>query len=188
MGLEKKHLELQQCETINRKLASHIGKYNGIFARLCVVWHCVEHAKGNIPAIITEATARRAAGFLHGFLLPHALAFYAGVLGLSNDHDALTAIAGYILAHKPERITYRDCMRGDSVMKRLKPRDAEGLFEQLHGLGWVTRTPGPRPSTPTHWIVNPAVHERFAERGKAEAERRERDRATIAENTRGARS
>jgi hypothetical protein len=188
VGLEKKHLELQQCETINRKLASHIGKYNGIFARLCVVWHCVEHATGTIPGTITEATARRAAGFLHAFLLPHALAFYAGVLGLSNDHDALTAIAGYILAHKPERITYRDCMRGDSVMKRLKPRDAEVLFEQLHGLGWVTRTPGPRPSTPTHWIVNPAVHERFAERGKAEAERRERDRATIAEITRGARS
>ena len=99
--LEKKHLELQQCETINRKLASHIGKYNGIFARLCVVWHCVEHAKGTLPATISEATARHAKAFLHGFLLPHALAFYAGVLGLSNDHDALTSLAGYILAHKP---------------------------------------------------------------------------------------
>ena len=60
--LEKKHLELQQCETINRKLASHIGKYNGIFARLCVVWHCVEHAKGTLPATISEATARRVKG------------------------------------------------------------------------------------------------------------------------------
>ena len=86
--LEKKHLDLQQCETINRKLASHIGKYNGIFARLCVVWHCVEHAKGALPATISEATAQRVKGFLHGFLLPHALAFYVGVLGLSNDHDA----------------------------------------------------------------------------------------------------
>jgi hypothetical protein len=44
--LEVKHLELQQCEAINRKLGSHIGKYNGLFARLCVVFHCVEHAKG----------------------------------------------------------------------------------------------------------------------------------------------
>ena len=79
--LEKKHLDLMQCESINRKLTSHFGKYNGIFARLCVVWHCVEHAEGELPAVITEATARRVAGFLHGFLLPHALAFYAGVLG-----------------------------------------------------------------------------------------------------------
>lgn len=184
-GLEKKHLELAQCESLNRKLASHIGKYNGIFARLCVVWHCIEHAGGDLPTIITEATARRAAGFLHGFLLRHALAFYAGVLGLSNDHDALTAIAGYILAHKSERIAYRDCMRGDSIMKRLKPREAEERFEQLHGFGWVTRTLGPRPSTQPHWIVNPAVHEKFAERAKAEAERRERERATIAEILRG---
>ena len=52
------------------------------------------------PPPSQKATARRAKGFLHGFLLPHALAFYAGVLGLSNDHDALTALAGYILAHK----------------------------------------------------------------------------------------
>jgi Protein of unknown function (DUF3987) len=87
--LERKHLELQSCETINRKLAAHIGKYDGIFARLCVVWHCVENACDRLPTVIAEATARRAAGFLHGFFLPHALAFYAGTLGLSNDHDRL---------------------------------------------------------------------------------------------------
>ena len=43
--LEKKHLHLMQLEGINRK-----GKYSGMFARLCVVWHCVEHTEGNIPA------------------------------------------------------------------------------------------------------------------------------------------
>ena len=102
------------AKAINRKLASHIGKYNGIFARLCVVWHCVEHADGDsLPAVVTEDTARRVAGFLHGFLLPHALAFYAGVLGLANDHDRLADVAGYILAHKLERITNRDVQRGD---------------------------------------------------------------------------
>ena len=33
---------------------------------------------------------------------PHALAFYSGVLGLSNDHDRLANVADYILAHKLE--------------------------------------------------------------------------------------
>jgi hypothetical protein len=178
-GLEKKHLELQQCESLHRKLASHIGKYNGIFARLCVVWHCIENAGGELPAVITEHTARRVACFLHDFLLPHALAFYAGTLGLSNDHDALTAIAGYILARKSERIAYRDCMRGDTVMKKLMPREAEMVFEQLDGFGWVTKTAGQNPTDRPRWIVNSVVHQKFAERGKAEAERRERDRATI---------
>ena len=178
--LERKHLELQKCEAINSKLAAHAGKYNGIFARLCVVWHCVEHAGSQMPSVITEATARRVKVFLHGFLLPHAMAFSAGIIGLSNDHDRLTATAGYSLAHKLTRITNRDVQRGDGTMRKLEKRDIEVLFEQLDALGWITRTPGPRPTDPPHWIVNPVVHTKFAERGRSEAERRSRDRATIA--------
>ena len=144
-----------------------------------MVWHCVENPEGEIPPIITEDTARRVKGFLHGFLLPHALAFYAGILGLSDDHDRLAAVAGYILAHKLERINNRDVQRGDRSMRNLTRRETDAIFEQLDALGWITRTPGPRPSDPPHWIVNPAVHQKFAERGKAEAERRERERAMI---------
>jgi hypothetical protein len=75
--LERKHLDLQSVEAIHPKLAAHIGKFNGIFARLCVVWHCVDSPPGTLPAIISERTARDVGAFLHGFLLPHALAFYA---------------------------------------------------------------------------------------------------------------
>ena len=139
-----------------------------------------------MPAVITEATARRVAGFLHGFLLPHALAFYAGVLGLSNDHDRLANVAGYILAHKLERITNRDVQRGDRTMRNLKRRETEAIFEQLDAFGWVTRTPGPRPSDPPHWIVNPAVHQKFAERAEAERKRREREREAIDDLLKGA--
>jgi uncharacterized protein DUF3987/primase-like protein len=178
--LERRHLELQQCEIINRKLGSHIGKYNGIFARLCVVWHCIEHAGGDLPVTITEATARRVARFLHGFLLPHALAFYAGVLGLSDDHDRLASVAGYILAHKLERITNRDVQRGDRTMRGLERREIEAVFDQLDALAWVNRIQGPQPSSPPHWIVNPAVHAKFAQRAGAEKERRERERKIIA--------
>ena len=179
--LERKHLRLQQCESINRKLAAHIGKYNGIFARLCVVWHCIEHAGGdNLPAVVTADIARRVAGFLHSFLLPHALAFYAGVLGLSNDHDQLRDIASYILTHRLEKITNRDVQRGSKGMRSLKQREVEGLFEQLDAFGWLTRVPGPRPSYPHHWVVNPAVHQKFAERAEAEKKRREQDRETLA--------
>ena len=169
--LERKHLRLQQCESINRKLAAHIGKYNGIFARLCVVFHCVDHAgDANLPEVVTADTARCAAGFLHGFLLPHALAFYAGVLGLSNDHDVLSDVASYILARRLDKITNRDVQRGSRGMRSLKQREVEGLFEQLDAFGWLTRVPGPRLSDPHHWVVNPAVHQKFAERAEAETE------------------
>ncbi len=104
-NLEAKHLELQKSfETINRKLAAHIGKYDGLFARLCVIWHAVENAGWEVlPCTITEDVAARVERFLHGFLLPHAIAFYAGMLGLSDDHDSLAAVAGYILARRLER-------------------------------------------------------------------------------------
>jgi hypothetical protein len=178
--LERRHLELQSIEALNRKLAAHIGKYDGIFARLCVVWHCIENANGRLPSVITEDTTRRAAAFLHGFLLPHAVAFYAGTLGLSNDHDRLAAVAGYILARKLERITNRDVQRGDRTMRGLGRREIEAIFDQLDALGWISRTAPTRPTDPAHWIVNPVVHAKFAERAEAEKGRRERERETIA--------
>ena len=106
---------------------------------------------------------------------------YGGVLKLADDHDRLAAIAGYILAHQKQRITNRDVQRGDRSMRKLTRRETEAIFEQLDALGWLTRTPGLRPSDPPHWDVNPAVHQKFAERGKAEAERRGRERAIIGE-------
>ena len=189
--LEAKHLELQSLETINRKLASHIGKYDGLFARLCVIWHCVEYIENTmlvdapdwrgeaLPATVTEATAQRVATFLHKFLLAHSIAFYSGVLGLSDDHDRLTAIAGHILAHKLDKITNRDVQRGDKTMRGLKEYEIRPLLEQLCALGWLDKLDGPRPSSAPHWIVNPKVHQKFADRGQREAHRRQEARQTI---------
>jgi uncharacterized protein DUF3987 len=179
--LERKHLDLMSCEAINPKLGAHIGKYNGLFARLCIVWHCVEAPPGKLPPVVAEATAKRVGRFLHGFLLPHAIAFYAGVLGLSNDHNRLTAVAGHILAQKLDKITNRDIQRGDRTMRGLDREDTESIFNQLDALGWINRTPGPYKGTPPHWTVNPAVHVKFAERGRAEAERRAHSRKMIRE-------
>lgn len=181
--LELKHLNLQSLEFVHRKLGAHIGKYDGIFARLCIIWHCTENMVGfgDIPAAISEATARRVGAFLHGFLLPHAMAFYTTVLGLSNDHDCVTAVAGYILSHGLTKITNRDLKRGDRVMRRLSPEAGLAVFEQLEAFGWLERTPSRLRGAPAHWLVNPAVHQKFAERAKDEAARRAEVRRTIAD-------
>lgn len=171
--IEDKHLEWQASEVISRKLASHIGKYDGLFARLCIVWHCVEAAgAGHLPPVISGATARRVADFLHQFLLRHAVAFYGGVLGLSDDHERMQAIAGYILSRKLEVVTNRDVQRGDRTMRQIKEHDIRPIMEQLSALGWVEQVPGPRPSSGTRWMVNPAVHRLFADRAEKEAQRR----------------
>lgn len=180
---EARHLELQSLESINRKLAAHIGKYDGLFARLCIVWHCIEHA-GNpsgLSPIVEAQTARRVGKFLHQFLLGHSVAFYAGILGLSDDHDRLTAIAGHILAQRLDRVTNRDVQRGDRTMRGLRDFEIRPLLEQLEAMGWLDRAEGPRPSSPPHFKVNPLVHQRFTEKAKAESERRALARAAIAE-------
>jgi hypothetical protein len=120
------------------------------------------------------------AKFLHDFLLPHAVAFYAGVLGLSDDHDRLAAVAGYILAHKLDKITNRDIQRGDRTMRGLTKRDTERVFEQLDALGWISRIESKRLGSAPQWVVNPEVHRLFQERAKKEAARRSSIRAVIA--------
>src|SRR5262249_33859665 len=183
--LERRHLELMACEAVNKKLAAHIGKYDGLFARLCLIWHCIEHADRNLIDQIDENTARRVERFLHCFLLPHATAFYAGMLGLSDDHERLTAVAGYILAHRLERITNRDIQRGDRAMRKLERQDILSICDQLDALGWLNKTPGLRPTDPPRWDVNPICHAMFEQRANTEAERRWRDRETILEMVKG---
>lgn len=172
--LEEKHLALMAVECVSRKLAAHIGKYDGLFARLCVAFHAIENAPaGMIPTMITEDTARRVAEFLHRFFLRHALAFYNGVLSLSDDHDRLTAIAGYILAHKLEIVSVRDVARGDRTMRRLAKPEVIVVFEQLEALGWVSPQPMlARSNAPLTWVVNPEVHRLFIKRATEEATRR----------------
>ena len=190
--LELKHLELMQLEYINPMLASHLGKYDAIFARLCVIFHCIERASAgrddtrswptiDLGHFIQMETAERAAKFLHGYLLRHAMAFYFNVLGMSDHHSRITAVAGYILARKLDRITNRDIQRGDRAMRGLSRRETDLVFDHLEAFGWITRTQAPRPADPPHWIVNPRVHVIFSDRAGKERQRRTETREMLAE-------
>lgn len=178
--LEARHLEMVGAEVISPKLGAHFGKYDGIFARLCVLWHCIENIDAHrLPDLISGATAERAAAFLHEFIVPSAVAFYTGVLGLSDDHDKLTDLASFILAHKLETVQHRDCQRATSTLKALTADESKRLFEKLESFAWVEATePAPKSKTP-RWRVNPAVHDLFAERGRKEKDRRDAARAAI---------
>lgn len=178
--LEQRHLDLQAAETVSRKLAAHIGKYDGLFARLALTLQCIESTGLSPNPIIGADIADKTKKLLHSFFLPHAAAFYAGILGLSDDHDRLQAVAAHILVHKLERITNRDVQRGDRAMRAIKEADIRGILEQLEALGWLYRIPAPRPSSPPHWGVNPAVHRRFADRAATEAKRRDQAKAAVA--------
>jgi hypothetical protein len=149
--LERRHLDLQKCESFNKRLASHVGKYDGLFARLCLLWHCIENPNSYA---VTEATARRVADFMHKFLLPHAVAFYTGMLELSDDHDRLSQLASYILVKQKTFIVSSDISSGVRSMRKLTAKDIASLCEQLEALGWVSGCGSHRPGgTSIQWFT-----------------------------------
>ena len=176
------HNRLQTVELIYSQLSSHIGKYDGLFARLCLLWHCIAHPDiETIPRQISADTARDVRDFLHGFLLQHAFAFYAGTLDSPDGQDRLRALAAYILAHKKTELKNRDVQSSVRSFRGLQDRDIRPLFEQLAALGWLVRVDGMRAGSPPHWRVNPRVHALFAEKAAEEIRRREDARAIISE-------
>ena len=181
--LEKKHHRLSKAEAINGKLAAHVIKYDGLFARLCVLFHCLDHwSRERPPPTIGKDLATRVAQFLHRFLLPHALAFYGSILGLSDDHGRLSNVASYILTHKLKSVKYRDVQRGDGSMRNLTKADTTRVLEQLEALGWLEQEPQPpRANASPGWLVNPEVHRRFTDRAETEARKQREARSAVAE-------
>lgn len=167
----KHHGMVRAMESTNKKMASHLGKYDGIFPRLCVIWHVIENANmDELPKVISYATAKRAARFLHEYIMRHAIAFYMGTIGLSEDQDIIEDVAGYILAHHVETVTMRTFQRGSTRMRKLTRAQVEPICHQLEAMGWLDSLDarGSRLSGK----VNPAVHERYAAKAKTEIERR----------------
>ncbi|MET4517217.1 hypothetical protein ABIB81_006561 [Bradyrhizobium sp. I1.7.5] len=178
-SLAQKYFEMQCAwEAVNKKLASHLGKYDGLFARLCIVFHCIESDGARPASVIKEDTASRAAAFLEKFLFPHAVAFYVDILGLSDRHDMVLAAAGFILARKLETISVRDVRRGDRIMRGMDVDQAQAVLEQLDAFGWLEPVQTGRRDSLT-WQVLPSVHKLFADRAEAEKARREEVRRII---------
>ena len=184
--LEAKHLELIKLQTISKKLAGHVGKLDGMFGRYCVLFHCIEHAHDKaLPSVVTIDTAKRVADFMHKFLLPHAMAFYLGILGMGEHHDELKTLAGYVLAHKKPKITYRDTQRASQNLKKLTNREFHQITESMESLGWllpireINRKTGMSGQRILYWAVNPAVHRLFSEQAKTQQREREKARSII---------
>lgn len=172
--LEQEHLDLVSAlETVSPKLAAHFGKYDGLFARLCVIWHCVDHHdQTQPPAKISGNTAKRVAAFMEQFLRPSAIAFYAGMLGMSAGHERLVDLASWIVGAGVREVKARDVQSSSQSFRHVTADEVRLLCEKLEAFGWGEwAEPAPKSNKP-RFLVNPLVHERFADRGKDELERR----------------
>jgi hypothetical protein len=179
--LEIEHASLVMAlENVSPKLAAHFGKLNGIFARLCLLWHCVE-ADGALPVEISGEVAERVASFMAEFIRPNSIAFYAGMLGMSAGHEDLMALASFIVSESLGEVSARDVQRSTRALRHVTADDARRLCEKLEAFGWLEPMDPRVKSHTSRWRVLPEIHSLFAERGRQETERRAAARAAIAE-------
>jgi len=105
------------------------------------------------------------------------MAFYNGVLGLSEDQPVIEDIAGYIVAHNLDTITMRTFQRGSTRMRKLTKFQVEPICQQLEAFGWLNEIKSRGDKFMA--VVNPRVHELYKERSTGERERRENTVALI---------
>lgn len=159
----------------NKFLTAALGKWNGLFARLLLIFHSVEcGSTGDYPPSrpVSEDTAQRVSDFMWRTLLPHAMKFYQG---LDNTEDHARSIAALILAHQWSRFTVkRDLNRFMRSSRTLNPWVLDDALDRLEAFGWITPEFGKlnEKGRPSAYTVNPEVHSRFKQQAEAERERR----------------
>lgn len=177
--------ELVDYPALPGGLRSHIGKWSGLFARLCLIFHAIQCAGERVHPLeydVSGDTAERVERLMRQYLLPHALAYYTDILGAAGDLEHSRWIAGHVLSKKLTTITHRDLMQAYRQWRGLDDWRRQRITQTLTDMGWLIPVGDERASKRgAHtWAVNPKVHAMFSEKAAAESEKRERIRGEIA--------
>jgi hypothetical protein len=171
----------------SNQIKSALGKWPGLFTRLCLTFHLIEIADAvargapMVPsAVVSAAVAARVASYMQNILLPHLLRAHAVMFSTVQTGHAQW-IAGHILAKGAAQIAVRDIVQAYRALKA--PEQRKELLEvmgSLESVGWVRPTPTTS-NNPSRWDVNPRVHELFTKQADAERAARDEIKRRIAE-------
>jgi hypothetical protein len=168
------------------RLQSALGKWHGLFARMCLVVHLIDvadlRARGETaPPLhaVPEHTASRVERYMRRVLLPHLMRADT-IMFASAQTGHAKWVAGHILAHGLDRIAARD-LRGYRPLSAPEARDElSSVMASLVTLGWVDPEPPRNQLNPVSaWRVNPLVHDRFAARAAQERTERQQKTAEV---------
>jgi hypothetical protein len=181
-GIDEMARNIAAMSDVSSRLQSALGKWPGLFARLCLIFHLIEiadaRARGDIgPPLdgVSAASAERVARYMRRVLLRHLLRADALMFTTVQTGHAKW-IAGHILAHQHDRITVRNVRRAYLALRPPEARDElHSVMASLVSIGWLDPEPPRNPLNPVStWRVNPMVHQLYAD--LAEKERQERQR------------
>jgi len=173
-----KAYSLINMQFISEGLMAHLGKWEGLSARLMLTYHGIECASRHVhpqACEITEDTAEQVKAFMLEMLLPHATYFYMDIAG-GDMGKQLIAVGNLIISRKKGEITLRDIMQGWVGWRHLSESQQGAIINRLIDAGWLHTSPEARTaknrSLVSRYLVNPRLHELFAKQADAEIKRR----------------
>ena len=160
----------------NAPAKAALAKWNGLFSRLLLVYHCIdtvdEHGDLNSMAVSAEQ-AQRVSNLMLNVLLHHLIKFYSG-MDTAGDHAK--ELSALILAQGWDRFTVkRDLNRYWKISRNLPAWSIDAVLDRLEAFSWIypdgTAKLNER-GRASAYLINPLVHTLFSERADAERQRR----------------
>lgn len=166
-------------------LRSAVVKYEGLFGRLCMVYHMIGCAQARIYPTslpIAGSTAARVADLIRYWIFPNALAFYTGVMGSASPGFTLArAVADYLLASEDTRITRRNITHGCGMWRNCPEWQQQAALASLEQAGWLIPAAPSDGRQAKSWTINPRVRVEFAARAEQARIRRAEISRVLAE-------
>ncbi len=157
-------------------LIGHLSKWEGLWPRLVLVYHCWGCAlAGKHPGTtpVSARTTGRVTRFMKEFLLPQSLRFYGGLAGAGDSvYGIAQKVASMILSERSARFTSRELHRSVNAWRVTSEQNRRGAIQLLKECGWIIGAESGRMGGESAWIVAPQVHVMFAERAQQERKRR----------------
>lgn len=151
-------------------LRSAVVKYEGLFGRLCMVYHMIGCAQARVYPTslpIAGSTASRVADLIRYWIFPNALAFYTGVMGATSPGFTLArSVAEYLLTTDDTRITRRTITHGCNAWRGAQDWQQGAALAALEQAGWLIPSGGAEGRQVKAWTINPRVRVEFAARAE----------------------
>lgn len=172
--------EFHGYDSLPSGFKSHLGKWQGLFARLLLTYHVIEcNSMGDYPNSrdVSADTANQVARLMMRYLLPNAASFYMDLLSSSGTIEDSRWIAGHILSKNLSRISTRDIANSYKAWRELSDWERHRIMNGLFEMGWIKpEKENQGKGIATSWLVNMDVHEQFNDHAQREIEQRRRMR------------
>ena len=155
----------------DKAFSNHLRKHEGMFPRLCLVWHCIESGPDGVGRMVPDHIPKRVAEFLGGFVRQHAQCFYARLSGKGPYSKATQDIGSWILSAERQTVSMRDARRSSKRFENLTPIEREDALGYLEAASWIIPKIGKRTDSKV-WDVNPVVHKFYRKQADIEREKR----------------